>query len=642
MPTKKQKRFQTKDLLLRTSVAVATAAGAVCLIVSSLLIINYLQVRRIDPLEHPELARLRTQLTGTPETDAQVIEAIRTLDLLARVTFFTSQEQLRVGGMIALIAGIVFVVALRVAASSRARPPEPSAEGPQQYYWTDRARARELLVFMGGLWLLVALLAAAFTRLDIPEPTPDEIAAAIEAADAPAPMRAAPAIPSWDEVKRQWPSFRGPGGYGIAYHTTAPTTWDVETGENILWAADVPLPGTNSPVVWEDRVYVSGANEGRREVYAFDAATGELLWRSPVGARAAPLEKQPQVQDYTGWAAPTLAVQGDCICAIFATGHLACLDGDGAMRWEKHLGVPDNHYGHASSLIIYDELLIVQFDQRTDGALYAFNLHDGVEVWRQERERISWASPVIVDAPDDPKLAVVSTRDLDIYDPRDGTLRWSIDCLGGEVGPSPAYGAGMFFVANEYADASAVRLPEKREAAPDEQGLEQDETADSADEPEIVWQFYEALPDVASPLATDNHYYMLTSRGEIICMNPENGEVQWVHEHDEAFYASPVLVDDRIYALDKSGLMFIFKDADTYEEIAVLALGAPAVATPAFMDRRIYARTEEALLCIGEQSSMMLSTASANHETQTVRKTGTDASAQGETGALSSVLISGQ
>ncbi len=427
--------------------------------------------------------------------------------------------------------------------------------------------------------MLAALLAAAFTRLDIPALTPEAL---MPASEAPAAVLV---VPDREEIQRQWPSFRGPGGYGVAHYTNAPTDWDIVSGKNLLWKSEVPLPGRNSPVVWDKRVYVSGADEQRREVFCFDADTGALLWRTPVGTRPAAEAGTPDVADYTGWAAPSLAVQNDSVCAIFATGHLVCLDGSGVVRWEKHLGAPDNHYGHSSSLIIFEHRLIVQYDQRTNGAMYAFELHDGAEVWKVDRTRISWASPIIVAAPDAPMLAVVSTRDLDVYDPRSGALRWTVDCLGGEVGPSPAYGSGMFFVANEYADASAVRPP----ASADEGG------------PEPLWQYYESLPDISSPLATDKHFYLLTSRGEIVCLRPSDGEERWIHEHDEAFYASPVLVGDRIYALDKEGLMIIFKDADAYEEIASLSLGEAAAATPAFMDGRIYARTESALIGIGER-----------------------------------------
>ena len=606
MPAIKKRPFRTNLVVLRAAVATAMVAGILCFVMSSLLIVNYWQVSTLDPMNHPELLQLRKHLTGSPDADAATIEAIRSMDLLARGTFFTSQQMLRTGGLIALIAGLVFVLALRLAAWCRPKLPQPAADTPQQYYWGDLARARELLVFTGGLWLLIALLAAAFTRLDIPIPTTEELQAATEETEtAPAPVAETLTIPTWEEIQLQWPNFRGPGGYGIAHYTNAPTEWDGTSGKNIRWKTEVPLPGFNSPVVWGDHVYLSGADAETREVYCFDVKTGELLWKTGIGVQTPVVA--PKVNDDTGWAAPTLAAQGNLVCAIFGTGHLACLGNDGAIRWEKHLGIPDNHYGHSSSLIIYEDLLIVQYDQRKNGALYAFDLRDGKEVWKQDRERISWATPILTGMPDTPLLTVVSSRDMDVYAPRTGERLWTVDCLSGEVGPSPAYGAGMFFVANEYADASAVRLPEKIGTVPsDQQGdgtvpvsSEKTEENTSA-EPEIVWQFYESLPDISSPLATEDFYYLLTSRGEVICLHAKDGEIAWVYEYDNAFSASAVCVGDRIYAVDQEGITLIFKNTAEYQEIARPTFGEKTVTTPAFMDGCFYVRTKTALLCIGE------------------------------------------
>lgn len=582
MPRQTPPPFKQNEIIVRAFSALAAVAGLLYFILCGMLLLNYLQVRAQDPLNLPELLQLRESLSASPESSDDTVETIRRLDLLARGAFFTSQRMLQTGGLLALLAGLLFLGALRLASHFNRRPPEPAPGPPPRRYWHERGRARELVVFMGGLWLLAALLAAAFTRLDIPEPDPAMAEASAEEAQASGSDAAALSIPDWETVQRQWPNFRGPGGVGRAYHTTAPVSWDTTSGANILWKTEVPVSGFNSPVVWEDRVYLSGANEETLEVFCFHADTGELLWRTRVGPPAGAPVELPKVNEDTGYAAPSVAAQGDVVCALFGTGHLACINKDGTVRWEKFLGVPDNHYGHGSSLIIFEDLLLVQYDQRKNGALYALNIDNGAEAWKQERKHISWASPILTGPPDSMQLALVSTKNLDVYDPRSGALLWSVECLSGEVGPSPGFGAGMYFTANDYADSSAIRLP----GTPGE------------GEPEIVWQFYDSLPDISSPLATDTFFYLLTSRGEIICLRSENGEVAWVHENEEAFFASPVLVGDRVYAVDKTGKVFIFKNADSYEELAVLSLGEDSVATPAFLDKRLYARTMTSLICI--------------------------------------------
>ena len=158
-----------------------------------------------------------------------------------------------------------------------------------------------------------------------------------------APTPGAPeasAYPNWETVQKNWPSFRGPGGYGVAFYTTAPTEWDAASGKNIKWKAEVPLPGSNSPVVWEKRLFLSGATETSREIFCFDTETGKLLWRKVLDKFPGTPEKGPKVGEETGYAASTVTAQGDRVMAIFANGDLACYDFDGVFKWGKNLGAP--------------------------------------------------------------------------------------------------------------------------------------------------------------------------------------------------------------------------------------------------------------------------------------------------------------
>ena len=67
-------------------------------------------------------------------------------------------------------------------------------------------------------------------------------------------------FPKWDGLLEQWPSFRGPGGYGVANFTTAPITWDMESGTNIKWKVELSRMSTNSPVIWGNRLFISSAD----------------------------------------------------------------------------------------------------------------------------------------------------------------------------------------------------------------------------------------------------------------------------------------------------------------------------------------------------------------------------------------------
>ena len=140
----------------------------------------------------------------------------------------------------------------------------------------------------------------------------------------------------------------------------------------------------SSPIVWEGRIFLTGADDESRQLYCVDADSGKLLWQHDVdGVPGSPDSgKLPEVLDQAGFAAPTPTTDGKYVAAVFATGELVCVDTQGKRNWIRHLGVPNNHYGHASSLLCHEDLLFVQYDQKENSQLLAFNLASGKPVWQ--------------------------------------------------------------------------------------------------------------------------------------------------------------------------------------------------------------------------------------------------------------------
>jgi outer membrane protein assembly factor BamB len=577
MPEQKASKFESNPTAHRLAMVVAVVSGLFSLIICILLIANYLQIRAIDPLNEPELLQLRVQLAESTEAAPALVQQVRALDLLARKAFFTSQEHLRTGGQLLLGGMVVFLIALKLMSRWSPQTPMPTEEVDAAQEWSTNTRTKEVIAFSSIALVTAALLAAYLTPLDIPS-APDIPIATEEVA-------ATMAFPDWDAVQLQWPSFRGPGGYGVAHYDTAPTDWDAASGKNIRWKAEVALPGFNSPVVWGGHVFLSGGTDTVHEIYCYDADTGDLRWKQIVPRFPGSPAEPPKVSEDTGHAASTMAVHGSLAFAIFANGDIACYDFDGKQRWGRGLGMPDNHYGHSSSLIAYDDLLFVQYDDKTDPRLMALHAETGEEAWVAKRSKISWSSPALIPTPLGMQLILNSELDVDAYAPKTGALLWSHECLDGEVAPSPAYGANTVFAVNEYAIASAIRLDSSGEKTTSE----------------VIWEWDEILTDISSPVGTDTHFYIATSMGEIVCLDINNGEEIWVEEFDQGFYSSPVLVGGRIYALELMGTMQIFKTGAKFERIGAPAIGEKAYATPAYLDGRIYVRAEKHLYCIEER-----------------------------------------
>ncbi|HXG46449.1 MAG TPA: PQQ-binding-like beta-propeller repeat protein [Methylomirabilota bacterium] len=388
------------------------------------------------------------------------------------------------------------------------------------------------------------------------------------------------------EKPGNWPGFRGSGAIGHATRANPPTEWSGNSNKNVRWKAKVPRPGMNSPVVWEGRLFLTGADESGREMFCFDTDTGALLWRHDVRGipGVPPDEELPDVMETSGLAAPTVTTDGQHVAALFATGELVCTDVNGRRVWAKHLGVPKNHYGHASSLIHHENRLFVQFDQQTSSALLAFDLALGKLVWEAKRGPISWSSPILVTNKGRLELILTNCKTVDSYDPKTGKLLWQIETLAGEVAASPAFADGTVYVASEGAVAAAI------------------DVSNHAAKPKVRWTWGETLPDVSSPVANERYVIIPSGHGVVTCLDAKTGKKLWEHEFSAGFYSAPILVNDRVYILDLAGGMQIFRMSDKFELLGVSKIGEATYATPAFVGDRIYIRGATHLFCVGAES----------------------------------------
>jgi outer membrane protein assembly factor BamB len=383
-------------------------------------------------------------------------------------------------------------------------------------------------------------------------------------------------------TENQWPGFRGPNGLGVFADTNPPLSFDAKTGENIKWKISLPKHGMSSLIVWDNQVFLTGADEESRQLYSIDADTGKLLWTHDIhGLDDEPVEGTlPKVLDETGYAASTPTTNGRNVAAVFATGELVCVDMKGTRIWSKHLGVPKNHYGHASSLLNDGDRLFVQFDHSLNSKLYSFDFATGKIQWQVDRKEIAWSSPILVESNGRRELIVANSKSVDSYAPETGKLLWHVECLAGEVAASPAYHDGIVVVASEGSAATAIDI-----AAAD-------------DASRVHWQWKESLPDTASPVAGNGMVIIPTGFGVVSCLDIKTGKMLWEHQFDTGFSSSPIIVGDKVFLADLSGKLQIFKLSPMFESFGECNVGEPIYATPAFAARQIYFRTMSKLFCI--------------------------------------------
>jgi 4-amino-4-deoxy-L-arabinose transferase-like glycosyltransferase/outer membrane protein assembly factor BamB len=386
-------------------------------------------------------------------------------------------------------------------------------------------------------------------------------------------------------ISNNWPGFRGTGGIGHAIDAAPPLTWNLDDGTNILWKTAITKHGMSSPVIAGSRLILTAADDVARQVLCYDINSGSLLWHHDADdIPGSPQSGLPTVLQEAGLASPTPAANTRFIAAIFATGELVCVDMNGQRVWAKHLGIPENPYGHASSLISHKNLLIVQYDQKQDSKLLAFDFDSGKPAWEAKRDSISWSSPILIDNHGRTEIILTDSQSVASYDPRSGTLYWRVNCLGGEVASSAAYADGVVFVANEGSKATALDI--SRHDA----------------EPTVLWHWEGVLPDSSSPVATRDYVVIATAFGNVTCLNAKTGEVHWEHEFDQGFNSSPILVNERVYLIDSSGAMQVFKMDRKFELLGTAELQENAYATPAFVGSRMFIRGLNHIFGIGTEN----------------------------------------
>jgi len=620
----------------RLAVRTAAIAGVFSAIVAILLLCDYARRPAVNPVDHVAIEAFRTTLRQQPDNE-DLKEQIRQLDEQIVNEYFRQRAFTAVGGWL-LVCGIaVCLIAGKSAATLHRKLPMP---GPQttpqdvESQWTRAGRwsVAALAVVLAGVFVALAIasnsplpgtqqeLAKLLEEVSAETPAPPPGESPAKTGAEPAPVKTTsnggktektaggngshkepngngaetPADtyppPSDEEVRKNWPRFRGPGGLGVSAYANIPDSWDVESGEGILWKTPVPLPGKGSPVVWGDRVFLSGGTAEKLQVYCFDADSGELLW-----AQDAPLsEPLPEDPEYTGYAAPTVTTDGRRVFAVFATGDVAAFDYEGNLAWSRSFGVPDNAYGHATSPIMYRDLLIVQIDQGSSAKkglsrMYALRNGSGKTAWEVVRPVAnSWTTPIVIDHQGRDQLITCSDPWVIAYDPTDGSEIWRAKVMSGECGPSPVYAGGLVHVGNEYCQWTAIR--------PDGEG-------DVTDTEHVVWTSDEGLPDTCSPLATEKYVLLMPSSAYFTCLSAETGEMLWEYEFEEDYFtSSPSLVGNRIYLFSDDGIAFILEPSDTEaRQVARLPLGEPCVTSPAFQDGRLYIRGETHLFCIGQK-----------------------------------------
>ena len=418
-------------------------------------------------------------------------------------------------------------------------------------------------------------------------------------------------------VPKNWPSFRGPNATGVADGQLPPATWDINKGIHILWKTPVAGLGHSSPVVWNDRVFLTtaipsdpkvkpqtgGVDLGTTKdsatyswrVYCLEKQTGKILWER-IAHDGLPQSKRHAKATYAN---STPATDGNLVVVCFGTEGLLCYDFQGNLVWKQSLGLLDLgwaydskwkwEYGFGSSPILYRGLVILQCDWGKTPFIAAYDLKTGKEVWRTLRAELpTHGTPTVYEGKDRAVLIANAASHVRGYDPLTGKELWSLASdSGGDAVPTPVTGHDLIFVS--FGWSSGGPLFAIRPAAAGDISLKDAQTANEY----IAWSSQRDGPYLPTPLVYGDYLYCCSFRGLLSCVEAKTGKRLYRDRLGGAstYTASPVAADGKLYLAGEDGSIRVVKAGPKFELLAVNQMGDACLATPAISDGMIFVRT---------------------------------------------------
>lgn len=449
-----------------------------------------------------------------------------------------------------------------------------------------------------------------------------------------------------------WTRFRGPNGTGVADAGSPPARLEPSAAR---WQTPLPA-GHSSAVLTEDRIFVTGHEDGSLLTLALDRATGRELWR-----REAPRPREEAHHEKGSPVTSTPATDGRNVFVFFADFGLISYGPDGQERWRHPLGPFTVPNGFGSSPILAGDRLVLQVDQDRGAYVMAVDPGDGAVRWRTERPEVThgYSTPVVFSPNGGPEqLILAGSYQVTSYVLETGERLWWSRGPTWQMKPSPTVDRTTVFVSgwapgadtgerqelppfaeairrgDEDADGK-ISEPEARAGGwrhgggwglvdlDDDECLNEREweffrarrsshnttlairpgagTGDITDEG-LVWSYEKAVPVISSPLLYEGLVYTLKDGGILTAFDAETGKVVKqgrVKGAVDKYYSSPIAAGGRIYLVSEGGTASVVEPGPDWTLLSSTELGESCYATPAVAGDTLYLRTAGHLYAFG-------------------------------------------
>ncbi len=395
---------------------------------------------------------------------------------------------------------------------------------------------------------------------------------------------------------QDWARFRGTDGQGLGTIQNLPSSW---TDADYNWKIELP-GGHSSPVVWQDRIYLSGGDDesGTRTFVCIDAKDGSQLWSKSYPSTTY------RKHAFNSYASGTAGVDEAGVYFTWATPEaftVLALSHDGEERWTRNLGPFVSQHGGGLTPTLHEGRVFIFVDpDEKDGSgsfVTALNANSGETLWTTTHQSsvTNYSVPLIYQpAADQPAQLIVNSmaQGVTAYDPETGKQLWQIKDVDGQPllnlrSVSSPYIAGGLLIASCGSGGGgnslvAVRPP----ASPDGNA-------------EMVYRIARSAPYVPTTICKDDLLFLFDDAGVATCIDVASGDVHWRKRLGGGIFSSPVCSDDRLFCVSTTGEVVVLSASEEFEELGRNNLDETCHASPAIADGRLYVRTYRHLYSLG-------------------------------------------
>jgi outer membrane protein assembly factor BamB len=414
--------------------------------------------------------------------------------------------------------------------------------------------------------------------------------------------------------------FRG-DGTGVFAGATPPTTWDLATGTNVAWKAELPAYTTASPIVVASKVIVACEPD---TVVCYDAQSGKELWKQSGGAfdglgaekatrantlfatlrdleRQGKASLQDKASEYAvaaeefgkltklslhywpGFSTPTAVSDGNCVAIRTCMGPVVCYDLDGTRKWVAQPGKGLSRLAPCSPVIAGGQVLT--FDG-TNALLSAFDIATGKTTWSAAvgRGHYKYATPA---------LFRLGDRDLLFTDSGDVVTTdghiLATGLLHMDGGSSPTVVAGVAY-ANSGSKEGGLTAVQLTATAPDRV------------EGTTLWTAKARLAG-SSPLVFEGLVYFVDGNGVLQVLDAKTGAAVFTQaktKDSKAMDASPTIAGRFLFVPSSKGAIRVYTAGPKPELVATNMLEASS-SSPVAAGNYLYYAGKRTLYCIGAE-----------------------------------------